>query len=226
MKKKWFLGGALFLILIAFVVGYSLYVDTYKVNPQQTIIFGKTKLYPGSKGTLRLKVLNVEKNKPVKANVKVSLFSDRFGEKELATSKTSKNGNCEVHFQVPELPEGKYNLKIQTESGIGYDKKNIFVSIKKDYKILLSTDKPLYQPSQTIHVRSLIMDKFHLKPVKEQKTTIEIFDPKNNKVFKKVIENSEFGLAACDFILASEVNQGLYKIKATCGNVVEEKKLQ
>src|SRR5262249_18279014 len=52
-------------------------------------------------------------------------------------------------------------------------------------------------------------------PLAEAPITIEVADPKGNRVFKQRVITDPFGVAATEFTLASEVNLGSYQLKAT-----------
>ena len=57
----------------------------------------------------------------------------------------------------------------------------------------ISTDKPLYQPGQTVHLRALSMDGSQ-RPLANREVVLEISDPQNTKVFKEVQKSSAFGI--------------------------------
>ena len=89
---------------------------------------------------------------------------------------------------------------------------NALVKLKSDAKILLTSDKPIYQPGHLMHVRALVLRPVDMKPVANKEMQFEIEDPKGNKVFKKTLTTSEFGIASVDFQLADEVNMGDYHV--------------
>ena len=47
---------------------------------------------------------------------------------------------------------------------------------------------------------------------------IEVQDAKGNKVFKKRLATSDYGIAAADFQLADQVNTGSYTVTAIVGD--------
>ena len=57
-----------------------------------------------------------------------------------------------------------------------------------------------------------------MKPVANKEMQFEIEDSKGNKVFKKTLTTSEFGIASVDFQLADEVNMGDYHVRASSAN--------
>ena len=84
--------------------------------------------------------------------------------------------------------------------------------------ILLTTEKPIYQPGQTIHVRALALDRADHEAAASRKLTFEVEDSRGNKVFKKATETDEFGVASAEFGLADEVNLGTYHLRALMGD--------
>ncbi|HEV3448382.1 MAG TPA: MG2 domain-containing protein [Gemmataceae bacterium] len=136
----------------------------------------------------------------------------------LAAGKTDAGGNLDATFRVPEVPAGQYTLAVATRSTLGQQKLERTVQVKTGAKILLVTDKPLYQPGQVMHIRALSLRPFDLKPVAGSELTFEVEDSKGNKVYKRTQKTSDFGITSIDFQLADEVNMGDYHIRALVGD--------
>src|SRR6202007_1986675 len=83
--------------------------------------------------------------------------------------------------------------------------------------ILLTTEKPIYQPAHTIHVRALALDRANHEAAANRKLTFEVEDSRGNKVFKKATQTDKFGIASAEFELADEVNLGTYHLRALMG---------
>ena len=90
------------------------------------------------------------------------------------------------------------------------------IEIVRLFKVLLTTDKPIYQPGQTIHIRTLTLKKPDLQPASGKEITIEIEDSKGNKVFRAASNADEYGVISWDFTLGTDINMGLYTIRAIC----------
>jgi hypothetical protein len=142
---------------------------------------------------------------------------------ELYHGKAGADGVAEARFKVPALPAGQYKMEVATKSALGEEKLERDVRVKSEGKVLLVTDKPLYQPGQLIHIRALALRPFDLAPVASQDLTFEVEDAKGNKVFKRTHKTSEYGVAAEDFQLADEVNMGEYQVRAQLGEVQSQK---
>ena len=68
------------------------------------------------------------------------------------------------------------------------------MTVERDYRVLLTTDKPIYQPGQVIHLRALALGTFDLTPAAGQALEVTIADGKGNKVFRKTLTTSDFGV--------------------------------
>ena len=183
---------------------------------------GQSQLVPGSQAALRVVVRDARDASPLPgADILVSLAPAQSGvTRNVFTGKTGADGTAVISFKVPDGGDENQVLKIETRSSLGSDVVERPVTLKRDYRVLLTTDKPIYQPGQVIHVRGLALSAFDLTPAAGQEMEIVIADGKGNKVFRKKLTTSEFGVASTDFQLASEVNTGPYKITAVTGQYI------
>ena len=88
------------------------------------------------------------------------------------------------------------------------------VRLEDKASVLLTTEKPIYQPGQTIHARALALDRSNHQAAALHKLTFEVEDSRGNKVFKKITQTDKFGVASAEFELADEVNLGTYHLRA------------
>ena len=181
-----------------------------------------TTLSPGSAASLRVAVLDSKsftKSDPVAgAEVEVLLARAR-----VFAGKTDGQGTLSVSFQVTDLPAGTHPLRVEVKHGGATSAHEQGVSVRREQKILLVTDKPLYQPGQTIRIRALALEEMTLLASRGAELVFEVDDAKGNKVFRRSCRSSEFGVASVDFELADEVNMGDFKIAAQMGESKAEK---
>lgn len=190
-------------------------------------VFGHSEFYTGSKASLRIVTADFKTDQAIAgAEVAISLLKTKTGEaRPLGQGKTNSQGTLNTSFHIPELPDGKYELQVSARTAIEEGKVKFPVTFKEAYAIYVTSDKPLYQPSQTMHIRALVLRKCDLKPLTEKTALIEIEDSKGNKVFKKKAPLSRFGLISTTFTLADEINTGLYTIRVEAEKAREEKKV-
>ncbi|MCB0049441.1 MAG: hypothetical protein KDE24_07870, partial [Caldilinea sp.] len=82
------------------------------------------------------------------------------------------------------------------------------------------TDKPVYQPGQVIHLRALALDTLNLRAAGAQTMTLTVADPQGNKLLRKELATSQYGVASTDFTLDTQAASGDYRIEATIGPTV------
>ena len=218
------------IIMLAGAAGLWLLAD-YGIHPMdhlsqhETLVMGQSRLEPGSRAALRVVVRDTRDGSPLpQAQIKVSLQPpDGAAPVPLFGGVTDREGNVDVAFDVPALADGQGTLIVETTSRLGSDRLTQPVTLARDYRLLLTTDKPLYQPGQVIHLRALALSAFDLTPAMTQTVQIDIADGKGNRVFSKALTTSGFGVASADFQLAGEVNTGAYKISAALGKTASEK---
>ncbi|MGA2852934.1 MAG: MG2 domain-containing protein, partial [Verrucomicrobiota bacterium] len=209
------------------IAGYSIYVAAHEPDPQETIILGQTKIASGTSAAFRILVRNRVSNKPVAgATVELSLLSKTAGTIKLGVFHTDASGSITDSISIPDVTPGEYQLVVDSASALGRDNIVKKVEVEHPARVLLSSDKPIYQPGQTIHLRSLIINERTQKPFANEPVTFEVSDPRGNKVFKETHKASAYGIASADFALADELNLGRYEIRAIAGPTTAERTVE
>ncbi len=213
--------GIFFLVLLLIMSLISVYMATIPkwAGKLDCRVLCDNMFCPGTKGTIRVITLNHDGLKPVKDADIMVFLSAKNRTWEVLNKKSDIYGTVDGTFDIPsDMEEGEGTLTVKISSSIGQDNITQKITLSRPCRILLTSDKPVYQPGQTIHVRSLSMENENLSPVKDRTATIEVEDSKGNKVFKTVDEKtSDYGIASADFILAREADPGDYKIRSIVG---------
>ncbi len=191
----------------------------------RTIVYGDREYHPDSDAAFRVFVKNHATGRPVQnAKVSVSLAAlwntdNRF---PLGEWETDRFGFTPIRFSFPELvlPGSTHFLEITTTTEHGADTIEQLISIlqrprRDTYHLSLSSDKPVYQPGQTIHMRSLLFDADRFRAEEDVPVRFHVADPRGNMVFQKRAKTSAFGIASADFTLAEQVTLGEYHLTVT-----------
>jgi 5-hydroxyisourate hydrolase-like protein (transthyretin family) len=231
IRKRWLATALHALILLSVVAGFVtlrwVISMPERVDEQQTMVLGQTRFVPDSDASVRVVVQDFSAGQPIAgARVKVSLKTDQGSAMPLFEGQTDQTGSLPVKFHVPADAPSQASLVVETQSPAGKDKVEQPVTIQREYRILLTSDKPLYQPSQTIHMRALALSTFDLTPARKAMVDFLVEDPKGNKVFRQSVPASDFGVAAADFTLADLVNQGDYKLSVSIADTRSEKTVE
>ena len=146
---------------------------------------------------------------PATGFVRLSLLKD--GDPIVHTSGRI-DGSGVILLPVPDTPDGSYQLHLE---GPGFEDQTS-LKVAEGTLLFLETDKPIYKPGQTVMVRVLTLGP-ELRPLPGQ-VTIEVQDAKGIKVFKKVAQTDDFGMATLEMPLSTEPNLGVWKVTAQSAN--------
>ena len=129
----------------------------------------------------------------------------------LWSGRTDSDGFASPVFKAPS-ESGKVDIVVTS----GPEEIKTPTVIDDTIRIIITTDKPVYQPGQTMHVRVLSFS--GADPLPEQLTLIlEVIDSNGDKIFKKQLTPNEFGISSYDLALSDQMIQGTYTIKAYSG---------
>ncbi len=152
-----------------------------------------------------------------------ALIPDRKVTVNGASVTTDAGGQAEVTMEVPaDATELEWVATATIDGNTVTAKRSVQVVLPGAPVVYVSTDKPLYRPGQTIHIRALTLSQKDLTPVGGEPVTLEVLDGKANKIFKQEVLTDEFGIASLTAALASQVNLGTYVIRAVMGGVTTE----
>jgi len=228
IKRHWIvlIACVLALLLLGAICAFALCsAKAARITGQQTVVLAPQQLTPGGLATLRVITQDFNSGAALPdAEVTVRLEPGEDGKGNVVfRGRTDATGSANVSFAVPEGLDPAQRLVVETSSAVGSDRLEQAVTVRRDFKLLLTTDKPLYQPGQIIHIRSLALSSADLTPADGDSIEFTIEDPKGNKVFRDEKAASDWGIASVDFALADEVNLGVYKIVARLGETESEK---
>ncbi len=186
-------------------------------------------LAPASQGTMLVQVHAPYGHEPQpNANVKVTLSAPGEETHELFTGQSDEAGLIQVNFDVPAtISNPNQTLTIVADTaqyGQLQISRNVYVG--SVYNVLLSTDKPLYQPGQTIHLRTLALDTTAVKAAQEQPLVLTVSDPAGNKLMRKALVTSDFGIASTDFQLDTQAASGDYILTAEMGPITSRRSVE
>jgi hypothetical protein len=178
-------------------------------------ILGQQSYLTGGAAAIRV-IVTDSKNEAVvgPATVRIELMPSGQSPRVLFTGRLNRRGTAESQFRFPAGVAGSFPMRYVVDTPIGSTEFTQQVKLEAQASILLTTEKPIYQPGQTIHVRALALDRASHEATARRKLTLEVEDSRGNKVFKKVTQTDQYGVASAEFVLAEEVNLGTYHLRA------------
>lgn len=172
----------------------------------------------GSRASIRVIAIDSKTGAPLPdSRIKLDLVNGETAT-ALFDGRADALGTAQVEFTLPAASFGSRVLRVTADTPLGPVTAGQPIQVERRNKILLTTDKPLYQPGQTMHLRALALDGPTRAAAAEQPLTLEVEDAKGNKVFKQRGRTDRFGISSADFELADEVNFGPYHVRALLGD--------
>jgi A-macroglobulin complement component/carboxypeptidase family protein/alpha-2-macroglobulin family protein/MG2 domain-containing protein/A-macroglobulin receptor/macroglobulin-like protein len=129
------------------------------------------------------------------------------------TARSDASGFATLDFQIPRGVEGdEGDLTVTGRRGLLTESADSEVKIDRYAQVMVSTDKPLYQPGQTLHARILMFDGSR-HALADQKATLKISDPESTTAFRTEVNTSRFGVANADWAIPENTRLGNYLIE-------------
>ncbi len=131
---------------------------------------------------------------------------------QTGSSTTDSEGYAEFNFDLPSTVKRDGEIKLTgTRNGLSAEVEG-GVRIDRTTRISLSTDKNIYQPGQTLHVRALAIDPSR-RALNGAELTLKILDPEDTIVHRASLKTSRFGIASDDWAVPANIRLGDYQIK-------------
>jgi len=191
----WSAVGAFAAIFVLFLGLPGIKNYTQKAVTTELLMVSQSRFVPGGEAIVRGLIRNGKEQWPLKGQVvKANLVAENGQTIELGEAVSDSQGIIFISTTLPaEMGEGSYTLQLLSDDDISVEKS---IPVQRSFRTLLSTDKPMYQPGQIIHMRALSLSQDGLMPATGREVKFEIRDPKGNKVFGKKEQTSEYGIAA------------------------------
>jgi A-macroglobulin TED domain/MG2 domain/Alpha-2-macroglobulin family/Carboxypeptidase regulatory-like domain/Alpha-2-macroglobulin bait region domain/Macroglobulin domain MG3/A-macroglobulin receptor binding domain len=129
-----------------------------------------------------------------------------------AAGVTDGAGYAALDFELPRKLQGREGvLKIRARRGDFLQEAESSVMFDVLPRVLITTDKPLYQPGQMLHARVLLFDAT-MRALAGDESTLSITDPEGTTLFRAPLKTSQFGVASADWPIPENARLGPYEI--------------
>src|SRR3989339_362297 len=211
-----FLIGIFILFFLIILGGFGKILWQYKsLSEQNVAVLFPNAIASGGSAQLAIYAWDIYDAKMIeKGEVKIDLLDSE--KKKIVGLYTGEltNGSVLAKITLPDLAEGQYTLKTTLESENGEDEIFKTINIKTQSKIFISTDRPLYQPGQTVNFRALVLGSDNLMPAADKEIVVSVNNPKGDTIFRQSYTTSQYGIIGGQFGFADELTFGEYKIMA------------
>ncbi|MCD6497429.1 MAG: hypothetical protein J7M25_03890 [Deltaproteobacteria bacterium] len=144
-----------------------------------------------------------------------------------AQGKTDARGELTLEFPVDATSLSNIDMRVVTSLG---EEEIVSSAVRlkprQNTRIVLTTDKPIYQPEQTIHMRVLALDGPSLLPMAQTDGLFEVFDSKERKVAKFAVYTNAYGIASATMKLGRVIDLGSYRVHAEVGVISTDRTIK
>ncbi|HEY7314220.1 MAG TPA: alpha-2-macroglobulin family protein, partial [Gemmataceae bacterium] len=208
------------------IIGAQVYFNHLSATPYDLLVLGQHNLLAATNSSLRIRLMD-HTTKAALAGVPVVVELRGNGRSaELARFTTDAQGVGQPRFLLPDWPDGDYGLVVTAQTPGAAETISRTVRLTRSWKLMLTSDKPVYQPGQTIHVRTLALRQPDLRPVAKQEAIFTLADPKGNILFKHAGHTSRYGITAADCELAKEIAEGAYTLACKVGDTESRQRIE
>jgi hypothetical protein len=180
-------------------------------------VVGPRMVVPGKSYTPRVRTAHPLTRQPLKNvhikglvtatdtdNNDISLTSSAF---------TDENGYAQLDFKLPHnLDEDDFDIEIEGTLGLVTVKADSEIDLSNQSHLMVSTDKPLYQPGQTVYARLLFFGPSR-HALADKTINLKINDPEDTVVFSSTLKTSRFGIAATEWHVPDTTKLGDYTLE-------------
>ncbi|UCD91825.1 MAG: hypothetical protein JSV43_06200, partial [Methanobacteriota archaeon] len=190
--------------------------NVYLANKDNVIIYMPEKMLTDADNSMLIQTTDREGKPLANQHVTVELKDDE-GIRTVFEGNTDETGTI-----LPDFPLDTDSDEISLVVRTGSETIVRDILVDSTARIYLSTDKPVYQPGQTIHIRTLVFEGERAL-ASTRDVRIEVQAPDGTKIFGKTLEPDEYGISNLDYPLANILPLGTYKIFATVGTETVQK---
>jgi hypothetical protein len=172
----------------------------------------------GAKYPLRVRVDNPTTGEPiagVPVDFKVEAGDDDDDQPTMRKKVlTNRSGYAVVEFDLPKASSASDGKAIANATlGDFSEEESIDIKFPDAVQLTLTTDKPLYQPGQTVHMRALAFGPDH-RALANVAVKVTLADDQGQTQFEDTLNTSKFGVAKADWEIPQKLQLGDISITA------------
>ncbi len=133
------------------------------------------------------------------------------------SGRTDSDGFAVIDFPIPAelVLGGEGEIKVTgRRNGLAREAEEELRLLKHDLQFLMMTDKPIYQPEQTLSVRGILFKGGEAKTIlANEELEFRVSDEDDTLLYREKLSTSPFGIAAINWRIPMNAKLGEYKIK-------------
>lgn len=126
---------------------------------------------------------------------------------------TDKEGFAVLDFELPrKINDDDIDLTVTGHRDSLSVEENRNIDLSRKPYIIVSSDKPIYQPGQVLHARVLMFGPSK-RAIANSPITLKINDPDGEVSFRTELKTSNFGIASADWSIPANTRLGNYQVQ-------------
>ena len=176
------------------------------------------KALPDEAYRVRVHAANPVTKKPVSGvTVRGQLEFDSVNQATVITHSTNSSGDVVLQFRIPSAAAEGGSVKIEAWKRDQIRKEDFDFELDPRARIIINTDKLLYQPGQSLHARALVLS-VDKHAIASENVEFKLVDPDANTVFSGTAKTNDFGIASIDWDLPDSTQLGPYGLQVSIEN--------
>ncbi|MBX3162293.1 MAG: hypothetical protein KF773_40385 [Deltaproteobacteria bacterium] len=133
-----------------------------------------------------------------------------------------RGGEEAAKLTLPEVPDGDYKLHVKYATRIGEGELDVDVPLYTPARIHVITDRPLYEPGNTIKFRAVALRARDLAPLDGRPGTWIVTDPSGEVLLEEKAPAGAWGIVAGSFPLDRAAPTGTWKVAWRSAGAIDE----
>lgn len=127
---------------------------------------------------------------------------------------TDGDGFATIDFEIPRNVDAE-EAEVAVTGALGSYARTVEDSVTFYHMadVVVSTDKPIYQPGQTLRVRAILRDPLARRALDGAEATLRIRDPEGAHVYKAKLRASRFGVVSAEWPIGEDTRLGDYFVE-------------
>jgi hypothetical protein len=147
------------------------------------------------------------------------------GETALAPKKSWSTSGTSLRAEVelPKVNDGEYTLRTRVSSPVGETMLDLPLPLFTPARVHVLTDRPLYEPGNTVKFRALALRASDLAPLEERPGTWRVTDPDGEVLLEEKAPTGPWGVVAGSFPLDRGAKSGPWTVTWSSGGQSESR---
>lgn len=119
--------------------------------------------------------------------------------------------------ELPRVNDGEYTLRVRVASPVDTSSLDLPLALFTPARVHLLTDRPLYEPGNTVQFRALVLKASDLTPLEERPGTWRVADPSGEVLLEERAPSGSWGVTSGSFPLDRGAASGAWTVTYTTG---------